>query len=52
MKAWKKMEKVFETQEEITAYITGKVKGGLLQQWKISMLHAIIANRRASPKED
>ena len=29
MKAWKKMEKVFETQEEMTGYITGKVKGGL-----------------------
>ena len=28
MKAWKKMEKVFETQEEMTGYITGKVKGG------------------------
>ena len=27
MKAWKKMEKVFETQEEMTGYITGKVKG-------------------------
>ncbi len=30
MKAWKKMEKVFETQEELTAYITGKVKGGFI----------------------
>ncbi len=30
MKAWKKMEKVFETQEEITGYITGKVKGGFI----------------------
>ena len=28
MKAWKKMEKNFETQEELTGYITGKVKGG------------------------
>ena len=28
MKAWKKMEKVFETQEEMTGYITGRVKGG------------------------
>ena len=26
MKAWKKMEKVFESQEEMTGYITGKVK--------------------------
>ena len=25
MKAWKKMEKVFDTQEELTGYITGKV---------------------------
>ena len=30
MKAWKKMEKNFETKEEITAYITGKVKGGYI----------------------
>ena len=30
MKAWKKMEKVFETQEELTAFITGKVKGGYI----------------------
>ncbi len=28
MKAWKKMEKVFDSQEEMTGYITGKVKGG------------------------
>ena len=30
MKAWKKLEKVFETQEELTGYITGKVKGGFI----------------------
>ena len=30
MKAWKKMEKIFETQEEMTGYITGKVKGGFV----------------------
>ena len=30
MKSWKKMEKVFETQEELTGYITGKVKGGFI----------------------
>ena len=30
MKAWKKMEKVFETKEEMTGYITGKVKGGFI----------------------
>ncbi len=30
MKAWKKMEKVFETQEEMTGYITGKLKGGFI----------------------
>ena len=30
MKTWKKMEKVFETQEEMTGYITGKVKGGFI----------------------
>tara|TARA_Y100000768_G_scaffold377350_1_gene350466 strand:+ start:4938 stop:6662 length:1725 start_codon:yes stop_codon:yes gene_type:complete len=30
MKAWKKMEKVFESKEEMTGYITGKVKGGFI----------------------
>ena len=30
MKAWKKMESVFESQEEMTGYITGKVKGGFI----------------------
>ena len=30
MRAWKKMERVFETQEEMTGYITGKVKGGFV----------------------
>ena len=30
IKAWKKLEKVFETQEELTGYITGKVKGGFI----------------------
>ena len=30
MKAWKKMERVFETQEEMTGYISGKVKGGFI----------------------
>ena len=30
MKAWKKMEKVFETQEEMTGYIQTKVKGGFV----------------------
>ena len=30
MKAWKKIEKVFESQEEITGFITGKVKGGFI----------------------
>ena len=30
MKAWKKLEKVFEKQEEMTGYITGKVKGGFV----------------------
>ena len=30
MKAWKKLEKIFETGEEVTAYITGKVKGGYI----------------------
>ena len=30
IKAWKKMEKLFETQEEMTGYITGKIKGGFI----------------------
>ena len=30
MNAWKKMEKVFETQEELIGYITGRVKGGYI----------------------
>ena len=30
MKAWKKMERVFETQEEMTCYITSKIKGGFI----------------------
>jgi len=32
MNAWKRMEKVFETQEEMTGYITGRVKGGYICQ--------------------
>jgi small subunit ribosomal protein S1 len=30
MRAWNRMETVFETGEEITAYITGRVKGGFI----------------------
>ena len=30
MKAWKKLEKVFETQEEMTGYIQSKIKGGYI----------------------
>ena len=30
IKTWKKMEKVFEKQDEMTGYITGKVKGGFI----------------------
>ncbi len=30
MNAWKKMEKFFETQEELVGYITGRVKGGYI----------------------
>ena len=30
IKAWKKLEKVFDTKEEMTGYITGKVKGGFV----------------------
>ena len=28
IKSWKKLEKLFDKQEEMTGYITGKVKGG------------------------
>ena len=30
IKTWKKLEKVFESQEELTGIITGKVKGGFI----------------------
>jgi small subunit ribosomal protein S1 len=30
IKAWRKIEKIFDTQEEMTGYITGKVKGGFI----------------------
>ena len=30
MNSWKKMEKFFETQEELVGYITGRVKGGYI----------------------
>ena len=30
MKAWNKMQRVFETQEEMTCYITSKIKGGFI----------------------
>ena len=30
MNAWKKMEKVFETKEELVGFITGRVKGGFI----------------------
>ncbi len=30
MKAWKKLEKLFDSQQEMTGYITGKVKGGFI----------------------
>ncbi len=30
LRAWKSMEKKFETQEELTAYISGKIKGGFI----------------------
>ncbi len=30
MKTWKRIEKIFESQEEMTGYITGKVKGGFI----------------------
>ena len=32
VKAWKKMQKVFENQEEMTGYITVKVKGGFISK--------------------
>ena len=30
MKAWKRMEKFFETQEEVTGFVTSKIKGGYI----------------------
>ena len=30
MVAWKKMEKIFETQEEVTGFVTSKIKGGYI----------------------
>ncbi len=30
LRAWKSMEKKFESQEELTAYISGKIKGGFI----------------------
>ena len=30
IKSWKKLEKLFDKQEEMTGYITGKVKGGFI----------------------
>ena len=45
MKSWKKMEKVFETQEELTGYITGKVKGGFCNNSRgFAMFYAIVSN--------
>ncbi len=32
MNAWKKLEKVFETQEELVGYITSRIKGGYICQ--------------------
>ena len=40
-----KMEKVFETQEELTGYITGKVKGGFICTVDLSMFYALFTNR-------
>ena len=46
MKAWKKLEKVFETQEEMTGYITGKVKGGFITTVDgLPCFYALITNR-------
>ena len=45
MKAWKKMEKVFETQEEMTGYITGKVKGGFIANVEgLTLFYAFFTN--------
>ena len=46
------MEKVFETQEELTSYITGKVKEVLLLPWKGCMLYAFFANRCKTIKKN
>ena len=44
MKAWKKLEKVFETQEEMTGYITGKVRVALLLLLTAFLAYAFFAN--------
>ena len=45
MKAWNRMEKVFETGEEITAYITGRVKGGFIATCDgLANFHACFTN--------
>ena len=38
MKSWKRMEKVFESKEELTGYITGKVKEDLSQQLRVYLV--------------
>ena len=53
MKSWKKMEKVFETQEELTGYITGKVKGGFICTVdSLSLFYAFITNRCKTSKKN
>ena len=34
MKSWNKMQAKFESQEEMTGYITGKIKGGFVVSLK------------------
>ena len=46
------MEKVFETQEEMTGYITGKVKGGFIANVEGLPHYAFISNRCQAFKEN
>ena len=51
IKAWRKIEKIFDTQEEMTGYITGKVKGGFITSVEGSLFYALL-NRRETFKKD
>ena len=51
IKAWKKMEKVFESQEEMTGYITGKVKEALLLTLRAYLVSCPLLKSILNPKK-